>query len=52
MDGTAGTAVQPGGEVLVVGAAVCVEIWRPDAWVEYLNQQMPEFRKLLDGLSG
>ncbi len=45
-------AVQPGGEVLVVGAAVCVEIWRPDAWIEYLNQQMPEFRRLLDNLSG
>lgn len=45
-------AVPPGGEVLVVGAAVCVEIWRPEAWIEYLNQQMPEFRRILDNLSG
>jgi MraZ protein len=43
---------QPGDEVFVVGAAVCVEIWRPESWVEYLNQQMPDFRQLLDSLSG
>ena len=44
-------AVQPGDEVLVVGAAVCVEIWRPTAWADHLNEQMPEFRRLLDDLS-
>jgi len=43
---------KPGDEVFVVGAAVCIEIWRPESWVEYLNQQMPEFRQLLDNLSG
>jgi MraZ protein len=45
-------AVQPGEEVLVVGAAVCIEIWRPDSWFAYLNEQMPQFRGLLDNLSG
>ena len=35
--------IEPGGELLLVGAAVCVEIWRPDCWVEYLHQRMPEF---------
>jgi MraZ protein len=45
-------AVQPGEEVLVVGAAVCVEIWRPDSWIAYLNDHMPDFRGLLDNLSG
>jgi MraZ protein len=45
-------AAQPGDEVLVVGAAVCVEIWRPAAWVEHLNEKIPEFRRLLDQLSG
>ena len=44
-------AVQPGDEVLVVGAAVCIEIWRPTAWANHLNEQMPDFRRLLDDLS-
>jgi MraZ protein len=44
--------VEPGGEATVVGAAVCVEIWRPDAWLKYLEQRMPRFRRLFDRLSG
>ena len=43
--------VEPGGEVMVVGAAVCVEIWRPEAWVRYLEQAIPKFRRLFDELS-
>jgi MraZ protein len=43
--------VEPGGEVMVVGAAVCVEIWRPDAWVAYLERGIPKFRRLFDQLS-
>lgn len=43
--------VEAGGEVLLVGAAVCVEIWRPSAWLQYLNDRMPEFGTLLDDLS-
>lgn len=43
--------VPAGGEVLVVGAAVCVEIWQPAAWLAYLDRRMPRFRKLLDRLS-
>lgn len=43
--------VSPGQEVCVVGAAVCVELWQPDAWHEYIAQQMPEFRRLFDSLS-
>ena len=31
----------PENEVLVVGAAVCVEIWKPAAWQSYLEQRMP-----------
>jgi transcriptional regulator MraZ len=45
-------AVEPGGEVLVVGAAVCVEIWQPERWQEYVNQEMPAFRQLMDQLVG
>lgn len=43
--------VEAGGEVLLVGAALCVEIWRPEAWIQYLNERMPEFGTLLDDLS-
>jgi MraZ protein len=43
---------EAGGEVMIVGAAICVEIWRPDAWIKYLEERMPEFRRLLDELSG
>jgi MraZ protein len=43
--------VEPGGEVVVVGAAVCVEVWRPDKWSEHIGQHMPEFRKLFENLT-
>ncbi len=43
--------VEPGAEILVVGAAVCIEIWRPPAWVEYLGVKMPKFRRLFDHLT-
>lgn len=44
-------AVEPGGEILIVGAALCVEIWRPEAWLSYLDEQISEFRPLYDTLS-
>lgn len=43
--------VEPGGEVLIVGAAVCVELWHPQRWFAYLEEQMPEFRTLFDNLA-
>jgi len=43
--------VEPGGEVLVVGAALCVEIWRPDAWIQYVERRMPKFRRLFEKLA-
>jgi MraZ protein len=43
--------VDPGGELLLVGAAVCVELWRPDRWVAYVEEKMPDFRQLLEELS-
>ncbi len=43
--------VETGSDVLVVGAAVCVELWRADAWFEYLNEQMPDFNQLFDSLA-
>lgn len=43
--------VEPGGEVQVVGAAVCIELWRPDRWFAYVEEQLPGFRRLFDNLS-
>ncbi|MHB1036149.1 MAG: division/cell wall cluster transcriptional repressor MraZ [Pirellulales bacterium] len=42
---------EPSSDVLVVGAAVCVEIWNPRAWLKYLDGRMPKFRRLFDQLS-
>ena len=38
------------GNVMVVGAAVCVEIWNPAAWLQHLQERMPKFRRLVDRL--
>jgi MraZ protein len=43
--------VEPGSDVAVVGAAVCIEIWNPQAWLKYLEGRMPRFRRLFDQLS-
>ncbi len=44
-------AVEPGKEVMIVGAAVCIEIWHPAKWITYIEGEIPEFRNLLDTLS-
>ncbi|REK10937.1 MAG: division/cell wall cluster transcriptional repressor MraZ [Planctomycetota bacterium] len=44
--------VEQGGDVTVVGAGVCVEIWSGPAWLAHLEAHMPEFRRLFDQLSG
>jgi MraZ protein len=41
----------PDNEVVVVGAAVCVEIWKPEAWQRYLEGRMPRFQRLFHDLS-
>jgi len=43
--------VEAGGEVFVVGAAVCIELWQPAAWMAHLDQQIPQFQQLFDRLS-
>lgn len=35
--------VPVGNDVMLVGAVVCVEIWKLDAWLETQKQDMPEF---------
>lgn len=44
--------IEPGGDAIVIGAAVCIEIWRPDDWFDYLNQQIPQFGRLVEELAG
>jgi MraZ protein len=43
--------VEQGGDVLVIGAAVCIEIWKIEAWMVYLNDQIPQFVNLLEELA-
>ena len=43
--------VEPGGEVVIVGAVLCVELWNPTQWKNYLDGQMPGFRKIFEELS-
>lgn len=38
-------------DVVVVGAAICVEIWNPTAWLQQLREDMPEFGPLFTDLS-
>jgi MraZ protein len=35
----------------VLGAAVCIELWHPRAWLKYLARRMPKFRQLIEELS-
>jgi MraZ protein len=43
--------VEPGADLLVVGAAVCVELWQPAAWAAFVTAEMPEFRRRIDELT-
>jgi MraZ protein len=44
-------AVEPGADLLVVGAAVCVELWQPAAWTAFITHEMPDFRRRLEELT-
>ena len=44
--------VPAGQDVMVVGAAICVEVWNPTAWLEQLKQDMPQFGDMFKELSG
>ncbi len=45
------TPGKDGQGVIVVGAAVCIEIWNPPAWLKYVEARMPRFRRLVNQLS-
>ena len=40
-----------GEDVVIVGAAVCIEIWHPAMWLEVLKAEMPEFGELFKTLT-
>lgn len=44
--------VPAGQDVMVVGAAICVEVWNPAAWLEQLKHDMPQFGDMFKELSG
>ena len=44
-------AVEPGTDLVVVGAAVCVELWQPAAWHAFVTAEMPGFRQRIDALT-
>lgn len=43
--------VPPEGEIIVVGAVICLELWNPRYWLEHLRQEMPDFGTLFRQLS-
>ena len=43
--------VAAGESVVVVGAAICVEIWNPEMWLDVLKSEMPEFGDLFKTLT-
>jgi MraZ protein len=43
--------VEAGTELLVVGAAVCVEIWNVAEWIKYVDENIVDFHGLFQGLS-
>ena len=44
-------AVEPKQEVMIVGAAVCIDIWHPQKWISYIEEDIPQFSTLLESLS-
>ena len=42
---------EPGSELIVVGAAVCIEIWQTEAWRDCLKQEISQFSEILEQLS-
>ncbi|MCG8587537.1 MAG: division/cell wall cluster transcriptional repressor MraZ [Pirellulales bacterium] len=42
---------EPGEEVILVGAAICIEIWNPPDWMQHLDASIPGFTQLFDNLA-
>ncbi|MDR3234291.1 MAG: division/cell wall cluster transcriptional repressor MraZ [Planctomycetaceae bacterium] len=44
-------AVEPQKDVMVIGAGICIEIWHPKKWMDYLENDISHFGTLLETLS-
>ena len=42
---------EQGGEAVLIGAAICVEVWNPEDWMRHLNENIPGFTELFDNLA-
>lgn len=42
--------VEPGQDTLLIGAAVCLEIWNPEAWLRYVAENTERFHHLFEQL--
>ena len=42
--------VKPGQDALLIGAAVCLEIWHPEAWLRYVAENTERFQNLFEQL--
>jgi MraZ protein len=43
-------AVEPKKEVMIIGAAFCIELWNPQKWISHIEAEMPQFGTLLENL--
>lgn len=41
----------PGEDLVIIGAAVCIELWRTDAWQAHLRESIPDFGRLFGDLT-
>lgn len=39
------------GDILLIGAGICLEIWNPKYWLEHLREELPAFGTLFKQLS-
>jgi len=42
--------VEPEEQAMVVAATVCIEIWRPDAWIEYVEEKIADYRRISEAI--
>jgi MraZ protein len=43
-------AVEPKKDVMIIGAAFCIELWNPQKWISHIEGEMPQFGNLLESL--
>ncbi|GHT10115.1 hypothetical protein FACS1894170_01750 [Planctomycetales bacterium] len=43
--------IEPQSDVMVIGAGVCIEIWNPKKWIDYVENDISQFGTLLETFS-